>query len=66
MLLSVVGMIEAVETVLALADEETQIIPGHGPLSNRAELEDYRTMLVNVRLRTESAIEEGLTLGTCV
>lgn len=59
---SVIGMIAATESLLALADEDTKIIPGHGPLSNRAELEAYRSMLVDVRLRTESAIAQGLTL----
>lgn len=55
-------MISAAETVLALAGEETKIIPGHGPLSNREELEAYRQMLVTVRLRTESAIAQGMSL----
>ena len=59
---SVVGMISAAEKVLSLAGENTQIIPGHGPLSNREELEAYREMLVTVRVRTESAIAQGLTL----
>ncbi|MGB3571354.1 MAG: MBL fold metallo-hydrolase [Phormidesmis sp.] len=59
---SLTGMISAAETVLALAGEETKIIPGHGPLSNREELEAYRQMLVTVRLRTESAIAQGMSL----
>ncbi len=59
---SLTGMISATERVLALAGENTKIIPGHGPLSNRAELEAYREMLVEVRLRTESAIAQGLNL----
>ncbi|MGB3612370.1 MAG: MBL fold metallo-hydrolase [Elainellaceae cyanobacterium] len=59
---SIVGMIQAAERILALAGDETQIIPGHGPLSNRAELEAYRQMLVTVRVRTERAIAQGLTL----
>lgn len=59
---SITGMISAAETILALAGEETKIIPGHGPLSTRADLEAYRAMLVEVRLRTESAIAQGMTL----
>lgn len=59
---SIVGMIGAAERILALAGENTKIIPGHGPLSNRAELEDYRRMLTDVRVRTESAIARGLSL----
>ena len=59
---SIRGMISATEQILALAGGNTQIIPGHGPLSNRAELEDYRQMLVDVRVRTQAAISQGLTL----
>ncbi len=38
------------------------IIPGHGALSNRAELEAYRRMLMDVKATTEKAIAQGLTL----
>ncbi len=43
---SIAGMIAAAERVLALADAHTKIIPGHGPLANRADLVAYRDMLV--------------------
>ncbi|TAF53292.1 MAG: MBL fold metallo-hydrolase [Oscillatoriales cyanobacterium] len=56
------GMIAAVDRVLALADDETQIIPGHGALSNKAELEEYRGMLVTVRSRMQAAIETGASI----
>ena len=59
---SLTGMISAAEEILALSGENTQIIPGHGPLSNREELEAYRQMLVDMRVRTESAIAQGLSL----
>lgn len=56
------GMIEATERILAFADRDTKIIPGHGPLSNRAELVTYRRMLLDVRSRTRTAIQTGITL----
>ncbi len=59
---SIAGMIRATEQILALAGSNTKIIPGHGRLSNRAELEAYRQMLVEVKNKTEDAIAEGLTL----
>ena len=59
---SIAGMIRATEQVLALAGNNTKIIPGHGPLSNRTELEAYRQMLVEVKTKTEDAIAQGLTL----
>ena len=59
---SIAGIIQAVEQVLALAGDDTKIIPGHGALSNRAELEVYRQMLVDVQAKTEEAIAQRLTL----
>ena len=56
---SIDGVIAAADRSLALADERTRIIPGHGPLSNRAELAAYRRMLVDVRGRVAKAIEAG-------
>ncbi len=59
---SIAGMIRAVDKILALAGDETKIIPGHGALSNRAELLTYRQMLADVETKTKSAIARGLTL----
>ncbi len=43
------GMIAAADKVLGMAGEKTKIIPGHGPLSNKAELKAYRDMLATIR-----------------
>ena len=42
-------MIRASERTLSIAGANTKIIPGHGPLGSRAELEKTRAMLVQVR-----------------
>ena len=42
------GMISAADKLLKIANDETKIIPGHGPLSNISELREYRDMLVIV------------------
>lgn len=42
---SFAGMIKGVNKILALIDDNTQVIPGHGPLSNKRELIAYRDML---------------------
>jgi len=47
---SIDGMIRAADANLAKANEKTIVIPGHGlPVSNRAELKEYRDMLVAIR-----------------
>ncbi len=42
---SVTGVLAAVNAALDRMDEQTKVIPGHGSLSNKAELTDYRNML---------------------
>jgi glyoxylase-like metal-dependent hydrolase (beta-lactamase superfamily II) len=59
---SVDGVIAAVDRVLDVADANTKLIPGHGPLSNRVELEKYRGMLVAIRDRVRGALADGQTL----
>ena len=57
------GLIAAADRVLAIADANTKIIPGHGPLGDRAALQAYRTMLVTVRDRIQQAVAAGRTLA---
>lgn len=56
------GVIAACDAALAIAGERTRIIPGHGPLSNRAELKGYRDMLATVSGRIRKMIAEGRKL----
>lgn len=60
---SVDGMIGAADRVLALADAATKIIPGHGPLADRASLRAYRDMLVAVRDKIRGMVQDGLSLA---
>jgi len=46
---SIDGMIAVADAVLARCDENTKVIPGHGPLSDRSELQGYREMMAVVR-----------------
>jgi cyclase len=39
------GMIQASGKALAVADDNTKIIPGHGPLGSKADLQKYHDML---------------------
>ena len=48
---SINGMIAATEKLLASANDKTKIIPGHGPLGDRNDLQAYRDMLVAMQKR---------------
>ncbi len=46
---NIAGMIAGAEAALSIAGRDTKIIPGHGPLGTRAQLQQYRDMLAGVR-----------------
>lgn len=56
------GMIDAVSRVLPLINDQTRVIPGHGPLSNKAELIVYRNLLSTVAGRLKALMAEGKSL----
>jgi cyclase len=53
------GMIAAADKVLPLADNNSKIVPGHGPLGNKADLSKYRDMLVVARDRVQKMKTAG-------
>jgi cyclase len=63
---SINGMIDSVNRILAQIDHETKIVPGHGPVATRADLQAYRDMLVQVRQRIQQLIAEGKTMDEAV
>jgi glyoxylase-like metal-dependent hydrolase (beta-lactamase superfamily II) len=56
---SLSGMIAAVEAALVLCDDQTRIIPGHGPLATRSDLANYRDVLNVARERVRTGIAAG-------
>ena len=57
---SIDGMIAASEANLAATTNETIIIPGHGrPVSNKAELREFRDMLVAIRENVAKLKKQG-------
>jgi cyclase len=59
---SVEGVIAACDQVLRTATDTTKIIPGHGPLSTKAQLQAYRDMLATVSARIRKMIDAGRKL----
>lgn len=55
------GYIATHEKVLAKIDGETKIIPGHGPLATKADLQKSADMLKDVRARIQEMIDEGMS-----
>ena len=59
------GMIAGVQMFLALANDDTKIVPGHGPLSTKADLGGYLAMLTTARDRMAKLISEGKSERMC-
>ncbi|MBA3776107.1 MAG: MBL fold metallo-hydrolase [Betaproteobacteria bacterium] len=56
---SVDGVIAATDKVLSLANDDTKLIPGHGPLATKGDLQSYRDMLATISARIKAQIKEG-------
>ena len=56
------GLITSAERVLARTNADTQIVPGHGPLARRGDLQKFHDMLVDVRGRIQNGIQSGKTM----
>jgi cyclase len=65
---SVQGVIRGLNAILDLAVAEyrsqggTWIVPGHGRLSDTADVASYRNMIVIIRDRVQNLMEKGMTL----
>jgi len=60
------GMINGAEQMLKMINDETKIIPGHGQLSSKKDLQDYKKMLQTVRSRVADGIKAGKTMDQIV
>lgn len=59
---SIGGMIAAVDKGLSLCDDQTQVIPGHGPVTDKAGLSAYRDLLVSWRDAVKAHKDAGRSL----
>jgi glyoxylase-like metal-dependent hydrolase (beta-lactamase superfamily II) len=53
------GMIAVADVYLALANDQTKIVPGHGPLANKAQLKEFRDMMAASLIRMKTLIATG-------
>jgi cyclase len=53
------GMIAAADKILSLADNDTKIVAGHGPLGNKTDLTKSRDMLITSRERVQKLKSAG-------
>lgn len=63
---SIDGMIRAAETNVANTNDETIVIPGHGPISNKLQLIEFRDMLVAIREKVGDLKKQGKPLDEVI
>jgi cyclase len=63
---SIKGLINGLDSLLAIADDKTTVIPGHGGIMNKSELQYFRDMLNTISNNVEAAINEGKTLAQVI
>ncbi len=57
------GMVAAIDRVLAMIDDDTTVIAGHGePVSDKAGLTAFRDLVDTVADRIQAAVDEGKTV----
>jgi glyoxylase-like metal-dependent hydrolase (beta-lactamase superfamily II) len=56
------GQIAGAAKIMAMSDSKTKIVPGHGPLGDKAALTKYHDMLVSVRDRVQKQKAAGKKL----
>ena len=63
---SVDGIVAAVDKVLPTIDGGTKLIPGHGALGTKADLQAYRDVVAGIRDRVKALIAQGKTLDQVI
>jgi cyclase len=59
---NILGIIKAVNDLIARTDDSSKIIPGHGPISSRKDLITYRNNLQLIVDRINDGIANNLTV----
>ncbi len=59
---NVLTMAKNVGQILVLIDNDTKLIPGHGPLSSKADLQAFRDMLLGTSAEVKAMKAEGMSL----
>jgi glyoxylase-like metal-dependent hydrolase (beta-lactamase superfamily II) len=55
------GMIRALDTYIKVSNDGTKVVPGHGPVGTKADIVEFRDMLVTSRDRIGKLFDEGKT-----
>ncbi len=63
---NVYNAVRSLDLVITMIDDQTKVIPGHGPMSNKAELVAYRAMIGEAVKRVDALRAAGKSLEEAV
>jgi glyoxylase-like metal-dependent hydrolase (beta-lactamase superfamily II) len=63
---SIDGMIRATKRSMSVVTDKNIIIPGHGPVGNKADLSEYCDMLVGIRGNVSTLKRQGRSLAETI
>ena len=63
---NVFNAMNSLDAVIRMIDDRTRVIPGHGPMSNKAELIAYRAMIGDAVARVKALKDAGKSLEEAV
>ena len=56
------GVVKNIENVLTKIDDQTIVIPGHGPASNKSELTAFKNMVAGTTAEVEAMVKQSKSL----
>ncbi len=56
---SINGFISSLDAILAMMDDNTKVIPGHGELCRKADVKNFRDRLAEIRDEVAAALKKG-------
>lgn len=59
---NVLNMARNIASILNMVDDDTKIIPGHGPLSNKKDLQAFHDMLIGTSNEVNAMRQQGLSV----
>ena len=59
---NVLNMAKNIKSILPMLNDKTQVIPGHGPLSTKKDLQAFHDMLVGTSAEVEAMKKKGISL----
>ena len=60
------GMINGADQMLKMINDETKIIPGHGQIGSKKDLQEYKNLLQTIRKRIADGIKAGKTVDQII